>query len=399
MNWSRIIGNIGRTLIGAGTLILLFVVYQLWGTALQEARAQDALLDDFNAALEEQLGEAAAEVSLDEVVLPDSLESTAVQQASVDIPTDAETAAEAAEARIRTGDLGTTDVIDLSRLPDNVIERAAAVPPPVLVEGDSAARIRIPRIGVDKTVVEGVTTDALREGPGHYPGTPLPGQAGNSAIAGHRTTYGAPFHRLDELQENDLIYVTTVQGSFVYRVAESLIVSPTDVYVLDATEDNRLTLTTCHPRYSARQRLIIVAELLGDPVDADPSQVLESGDAIAQLPEERIDLSAVPTTAPADGEVVTEAAPATTEAPAPTTTVPEPAQTVSEVAHGGIGSDSDAIVPSIFLALLTTFVGIAIWLASHRWRAWQAYLVGAPIFLIALFYFFEAFSRAVAWNV
>ena len=93
MNWSRIIGNIGRTLIGAGTLILLFVVYQLWGTALQEARAQDALLDDFNAALEEQLGEAAAEVSLDEVALPDSLESTAVQQASVDIPTDAETAA------------------------------------------------------------------------------------------------------------------------------------------------------------------------------------------------------------------------------------------------------------------------------------------------------------------
>ena len=175
MNWSRIIGNIGRTLIGAGTLILLFVVYQLWGTALQEARAQDALLDDFNAALEEQLGEAAAEVSLDEVALPDSLESTAVQQASVDIPTDAETAAEAAEARIRTGDLGTTDVIDLSRLPDNVIERAAAIPPPVLVEGDSAARIRIPRIGVDKTVVEGVTTDALREGPGHYPGTPLPG--------------------------------------------------------------------------------------------------------------------------------------------------------------------------------------------------------------------------------
>ena len=400
MNWSRIIGNIGRTLIGAGTLILLFVVYQLWGTALQEARAQEALRDDFDAALEQQLGDAAAEVSLDEVELPDSLESTAVQQASVEIPSDVTTAAEAAEVRIRTGELGTTGVIDLSRLPDNVIERTtAAVPPPVLVEGDSAARIRIPRIGVDKTVVEGVTTSALREGPGHYPGTPLPGQAGNSAIAGHRTTYGAPFHRLDELQENDLIYVTTVQGSFVYRVAESLIVAPTDVYVLDATDDNRLTLTTCHPRYSARQRLIIVAELLGDPVDSDPDQVLTSGDEIAQLPEERIDLSAVPTTVPAEGEVVAEPAPTTTQAPAPTTTVPEPAQTVTEVAHGGIGSDSDAIVPSIFLALLTTFVGIAIWLASHRWRRWQAYVVGAPIFLIALFYFFEAFSRAVAWNV
>ena len=175
--------------------------------------------------------------------------------------------------------------------------------------------------------------------------------------------------------------------------------APTDVYVLDATDDNRLTLTTCHPRYSARQRLIIVAELLGDPVDSDPDQVLTSGDEIAQLPEERIDLSAVPTTVPAEGEVVAEPAPTTTQAPAPTTTVPEPAQTVTEVAHGGIGSDSDAIVPSIFLALLTTFVGIAIWLASHRWRRWQAYVVGAPIFLIALFYFFEAFSRAVAWNV
>ena len=79
----------------------------------------------------------------------------------------------------------------------------------------------------------------------------MPGQEGNAAIAGHRTTYGAPFYNLDELQPDDPILVTTLQGSFRYEVMETNIVRPSQVDVLENTDDNRLTLTTCHPRFSA----------------------------------------------------------------------------------------------------------------------------------------------------
>ena len=389
MNWSRIIGNIGRTLIGTGTLILLFVVYQLWGTGLQEARAQDALADDFNAALEEQLGEDADRADLADVALPESLDPTAVQSESA-----IDNTPEAAVVRVETGDLGTTSVIDLSNLPTEVVNQDVGPPPPPPQAGEGIAQIRIPSIGLTKTIVEGVGVDELKKGPGHYPGTPLPGQAGNSSIAGHRTTYGSPFHNLDELVENDLIYVTTVQGSFVYRVVEQLIVKPKDVFVLNPTEDNRLTLTTCHPRWSARERLVIVAELLGDPAPSDASQLATDGAAIAELADDGQSFATEP------GENL-EALPEP-EAPTPTTvptSTPDPSQTITEVADGGIGADADAVFPAIFTGLLTAFIGVSIWLASNRWRKWLAYAIGAPLFLIALMFFFDFISRAVAWNL
>ncbi len=389
MNWSRIIGNIGRTLIGTGTLILLFVVYQLWGTGLQEARAQDALADDFNAALEEQLGEDADRADLADVALPESLDPTAVQSASA-----IDNTPEAAVVRVETGELGTTNVIDLSNLPAEVVNRDVGPPPPPAKEGEGIAQIRIPSIGLTKTIVEGVGVDELKKGPGHYPGTPLPGQAGNSAIAGHRTTYGSPFHNLDELAENDLIYVTTVQGSFVYRVVEQVIVKPKDVFVLNPTEDNRLTLTTCHPRWSARERLVIVAELLGDPAPSDPTQLAVDGAAIAELADDGQSFETEP------GESL-DALPEPV-APTPTTvpaSTPARSQTITEVADGGIGADPDAVFPAIFTGLLTAFIGFAIWLASNRWRKWLAYAIGAPLFLIALMFFFDFISRAVAWNL
>src|SRR5205814_4284582 len=119
--------------------------------------------------------------------------------------------------------------------------------------------------------VEGVGVPDLKKGPGHYPGTPAPGQPGNVGIAGHRTTYGAPFNRIDELGPNDAIYVVTRQGQFRYEVIEKKIVAPKDVSVLDATPDNRLTLTTCTPKYSAAQRLIVVARLAGPSAPAPAS--------------------------------------------------------------------------------------------------------------------------------
>ena len=125
-------------------------------------------------------------------------------------------------------------------------------------ERDSVDDEQIPRHQV------GVTVDQLKRGPGHYEETPLPGQAGNAAIAGHRTTYGAPFNRIDELEPGDEIVVTTVQGEFTYIVKEQLIVSPKQVEVLEDAGDNRLTLTACHPKYSARERIVVVSELAED---------------------------------------------------------------------------------------------------------------------------------------
>jgi sortase A len=127
--------------------------------------------------------------------------------------------------------------------------------------GDGIARIEIPKIGVDWIVVEGVSTEALKKGPGHYPGTAYPGETGNVVISGHRTTYGAPFFRVDELAPGDELRLASPNGTFTYRVTESRVVAPTEISVIASTEESKLTLTTCHPRFSARQRLIIVAEL------------------------------------------------------------------------------------------------------------------------------------------
>ncbi|HSP05400.1 MAG TPA: class E sortase, partial [Acidimicrobiales bacterium] len=130
-------------------------------------------------------------------------------------------------------------------------------------EGDSLTRIQIPRIGVDTVVVEGTTASALRAGAGHYPSTPLPCEVGNVAIAGHRTTYGKPFHALDVLEPGDRITLETPIGSCTYEVERSWITVPTDVGVVDNTPgEARLTLTTCHPKGSARQRLILTATMV-----------------------------------------------------------------------------------------------------------------------------------------
>ena len=136
--------------------------------------------------------------------------------------------------------------------------------------GDPVGILVVPRIGLDEVVVEGVAGPQLAVGPGHYPGTPLPGQRGNSGIAGHRTTHGAPFNGLADMRPGDPIEVTTLQGRFTYRVARSTVVSPDDVAVLGATTTPQLTLTTCTPKYSAARRLIVVARLVDPPAPSTP---------------------------------------------------------------------------------------------------------------------------------
>ena len=136
--------------------------------------------------------------------------------------------------------------------------------------GDGLTRLRIPVIGLEVLVVEGVTEAALRAGAGHYPGTPLPGERGNVGVAGHRVTYGRPFHRLDEVRPGDLVELETPFAVHTYRVPVEVdghpnpwVVAPTDVGVVaQDVPGSVLTLTTCHPKGSARERLVLRAELI-----------------------------------------------------------------------------------------------------------------------------------------
>ena len=304
MRIARIVGGIGRTLIGIGLLLLLFVAYQLWGTSIQEARAQDRLGDEFAAAL----------------------------------ATTTTTTTTARDAR-----------------PGTTTTTVAPLPPPV--EGDPVGQIRIPKIGVTRYIVEGVGVADLKKAPGHYPQTPMPGQVGNAAIAGHRTTYGQPFYSLNELEPGDEIIVQTLHGEFTYSVDGKQVVQPSQTEGLDQTEEARLTLTTCEPRFSARRRLIITALLQDEPA---PS----------------------PT-------------PASTNEP----TDVDPADPSATIDGAGLSGDPAARWPTFWWGLLTALVALAIWFCARRFHRFWAYLLGAPVFFVVLFVFFESVSRLLPANI
>lgn len=132
-------------------------------------------------------------------------------------------------------------------------------------EDTEFAFMRVPSIGLEAVVFEGVTRSTLTRGPGHMPHTPLPGQPGNAVVSGHRTTYGRPFFDFDLLEVGDVIEVETAIGVHIYHVRESFIVQPTDIWVTDDKDGAWLTLTTCNPKFSARERLIVTAELVEGP--------------------------------------------------------------------------------------------------------------------------------------
>ena len=303
-------------MIALGVLILLFVAYQLWGTGLAEARYQRQLTDEFERALQEP-------------------PPTTAPPAPAPGPADTST---------------TTTTF-------------AAGPPPA-PEGEAVAILRIPRLRLEKAVVQGVSLDMLKRGPGHYPDTPLPGQPGNAAVAGHRTTYGAPFSGLDELDLGDPILVTTRQGRFRYEVSRKLVVRPSETSVLSPTEDNRLTLTTCEPKFSASRRLIVIAVLTGEAVEPPPPP---------------------PTSTTVPGDVAP--GPTTTTAPAPV-----------EFEEGGLSGANAGNGPAVAWGAAAAAVWLVTWLAARRWRRWPAYLLGAPVFLVVLFVFFENFSRLLPAN-
>ncbi|MCY4193907.1 MAG: class E sortase [bacterium] len=305
-------------------------------------------------------------------------------------------------------------------------------------QGSAIARIQIPAIGVDKTVVEGVRVGDLRKGPGHYPTTPLPGQAGNAGIAGHRTTYGAPFGDIDELRPGDQIIVTTIQGEFTYEVVPQgeghghFIVAPHQVEVLDqdfSDHPNRLTLTACHPKRSARQRIIVVAALVGDPAPTYPRPGRDDL-AAPELASENVDGPAdaeqtvTPTPGPAPSEEPEEESESEEAAPRPESTrQPEPTQQVEnttpaaappqqapeedpsseedreQMAAGsfgeGLDGDSDGLVPAVLWGLAALSVWLFALFAGQRWRRLPAYALSAVPFLVVLFMAFWHIDRVL----
>jgi len=163
----------------------------------------------------------------------------------------------AAQGDLRNGFASLVGTIDKESVPK--AEKVVSVP------GKAVAIIKIPKIDVDYVVVEGTDTESLKKGPGHYTDTAYPWQNhGRVGIAGHRTTYGAPFWALDELREGDRIVLETEYGVFDYRVTGTRIISASNGRVLSPTDHPSLVLTTCHPRFSAAERLIVFA----DRVDA-----------------------------------------------------------------------------------------------------------------------------------
>jgi sortase A len=302
----RVLAGLGRFLVTAGILILLFVAYQLWGTGLYTDREQNRLRDEFISELSDE----------------DTSASTTTS----------------------TG----------PSAPTTTTTTPTAPPPPPT--GEAIAQIRIPKIGLDSIVINGVTRSDLRKGPGHYPDTPLPGQRGNSAIAGHRTTYGSPFANLDQLASGDTIVVRTTEGVFEFRVNEKRVVNPSDIGVLEPTKEDpadpaselaaTLTLTTCEPKYSAAQRLVIKAELKADEVPLPAPELREA----PQLSEE------------------------------------------------GLSGEESSKLPTIISGVIAVLIGLLWWLVFHRHPRWTNWIVGAIPFAVALFFFYSFLERVLPAN-
>ncbi|MCU1676490.1 MAG: sortase family protein [Frankiales bacterium] len=235
----RALGVLGELLLTAGVIVLLFGAYELWGTNLYTASQQTALHDQLTREWDIAPGAG---------------------------PTAARPTPHPAEG---TPAKATFDIANVPL-------------------GSGMAVLRIPALGAnyDKVIVEGVGTEDLKRGPGHYPGTALPGEVGNFVVSGHRTTYGAPFNRIDELRVGDELIVQTATDWFVYRVSGTEIVLPTATDIISPVPHHpgqkpdtaTMTLTTCNPEFSARERLVVYATLASTrPVEDGPPKTVAMG--------------------------------------------------------------------------------------------------------------------------
>ena len=369
---ARILGRIGRFFISAGLVALAFVAYQLWGTGILQAQAQGGLAEDFRE-LTEQL--------------------ELVETPPVPTPT-----------AVAVPDAPPTALLTASPTPATFVP-VAAVEREV---GQVVGRLMIPRIDLGQFVVEGVGAEELQKGPGHYVGTPMPGMAGNVGLAGHRTTWGAPFHRIDELRPGDPITLEMPWGEATYEVIGHtgddgsergyFIVDPTDVWVLDQEGENRLTLTSCHPKYSARQRIIVTARLISEPVQLDEPRA-EVTSAPLELATESLPKPDVGATrsgslgAGAADSTRADGVAAEADRPADAAAFAEPGEVPSF--GEGLSGDRSAIVPAVAWGL----AAVALWwttaYVARRWRPLVCYSAAIAPLVVVWFVAFSHIDQAI----
>lgn len=365
-DWRWWVGGIGRSLIVTGLMMFGFVGYQLWGTGIETARAQASLEDDFNEQLEQ-------------------VSTTSTTEAPTTDP----------------GGSTTSSTIPVAE-------------PHSFTNSDVIARIIIPKMKLDYYVVEGVRMKDLKKGPGHFKETPMPGQLGNAALAGHRTTYDHPFYRLDDLHPGDDITIKMVTGgTFVYRVTGKEIVEPNEYARVIPTRDHdvaTLTLATCHPVYTARQRLIVYATLvdeLSDPVtrpgtlgQADEDGLAAEGGGQSAEPDDTQPDDTQPSDTQPDDTSVENSTVATPTTFTDATTAgdddlgegsgPEVDDTFSQ----GWFSDTAAIPHVLGWGLLLALVSIGAYYAGKSLkRLYVCFLVGVVPFVVVLFFFFQNVNR------
>jgi len=340
-DWYWFLGRLGSSLITLGLLMFLFVGYQLWGTGIEEAQSQNKLENRFS------------EIA----ILSSPTSSTSLAPSNSEPP----------------------------------VTTTLAPPEPIVVnEGDPIAIIEMPTIGVTKYVVAGVQTADLKKGPGHYPGTPFPGELGNASIAGHRTTYGEPFRHLDDLNLGDPIIITDLLGrQFTYLVTNQQVVGATDSWVVATTDRNKaiLTLTTCHPEFSAKQRLIISAEL-----DLTQSDIAAS--PAAMYADEVVDTTTVPST-----EVVTSEVAETTTVPAIIVDESNNSESADALSRGWF-SDLSAIPQTLLWGLLELLVVMGAWQVAKKYRnRIIGSVVGLIPFFVVLYFVFQNVNRLLPPNL
>jgi sortase A len=364
----RTVREVGLALVTLGVVVLAFATYQLFGTTLAEQKAQTRLQHRFAAALAHN-------------------EKRARSDPTTTSPAPSRGAGSGTRPRPRR------------RAPsanDNPTVGTAGAISPSLPAGAALDHMVIPKIGVNKYIVQGTAANDLAEGPGHYIGTPLPGQVGNSAIAGHRTTYGAPFYRLDKLSIGDRIYLTsTTDQIFVYRVVTTEVVSPTDTAVLDPTTHAELTLTTCNPPFSATNRLVVVADLIGRPpasaVSPTTTATTPSGKAPKEkTPKGRTPKGKTPTGKTAPGKTATGKGSTTTAQP-----VAAPAATLGAGNANGWG-------PALAYGAAFVVLWIGARLAINRTRRWArlgAVVIGVLVSAVPLWFCFENVVRLLPANI
>lgn len=267
----------GLLLTSLGVLTFGFAGWQLWGTGLQTAAAQDDLSAEFDADFE-RIG---AEQYFPDTTVPDTTDDDAPASSTPD--------SAVSDSTVPPTDAPPADSGD--SLPPRPVDDSGWFR---VAQGDAVARIEIPSLSVDFYVVGGVRKEDLQRGPGHHPASVLPGQVGNSVIAAHRTTYGAPFENIDRLVAGDEIIVTLPTGHrYVYVVSTSEVIDPSQADVaLAPSQEPVLTLLTCTPKFSAKQRLLVHAELsetMSDQVWEAPTSPVEQYTDVASAGEIEVD--------------------------------------------------------------------------------------------------------------